>query len=254
MKNTTVALSITGLTKSFPLNGGAFQAVADFHLEVVSGQIVSIIGPSGCGKTTILMMIAGLWDPTSGKVEAKESDCPPMVVFQNYADCLYPHLTVEGNVALATLNHLLTVQDKQKRVEAALQLVGLLDAKALYPWQLSGGMQQRVLFARALAAKPPCLLLDEPFASVDAQTRYRLEDELRGMCSYLNAAILYVTHDVDSAVYVADRLLVLSKAPAKIIAELPVDFGESRTQSNTRSSKAFSTIRGHVFEILSKQE
>lgn len=254
MKNTTVAISITGLKKSFPLNGGEFQAVADFDLVVAGGQFVSITGPSGCGKTTILMMVAGLLEPTSGKVEAMESDCPPMVVFQNYADCLYPHLTLEVNVALAMLNHPLTLQEKQKRVEAAMQLVGLLDARKLYPWQLSGGMQQRVLFARALAAQPPCLLLDEPFASVDAQTRYRLEDELRGMCSCLNAAILYVTHDVDSAVYVADRLLVLSKSPAKIIAELAVDFGSTRTQGSTRSSKAFSTIRGQVFEILSKQE
>lgn len=174
-----------------------------------------------------------------------------MLLFQDYNACLLPYYSVSQNVEIALNAVHLSNDEVATRVRRSLDVVGLHDFADAYPWQLSGGMKQRILLARVIAAEPPCVCLDEPFASVDALTRYGLEDELRRLAKSENAAVLYVSHDVDSAVYLADRILVLSGRPAIVKAEIPCGLGERRNQSTTRASATFAEIRGKVFEQLS---
>jgi len=229
-------------------------AIEDVSLDVGRGEFVSIVGPSGCGKTTLLKTICGLLRPTSGSVtlDGKLVTAPPpemALVFQDYARSLFPWLTVAGNVAFP-LKRKLAPAMRARAVDAALAAVGLADFAARYPWQLSGGMQQRVAIARAVAFAPEILLLDEPFASVDALTRADLEDLTLKLRADLGITMLLVTHDIDEAVYLSDRVFVLSPPPSVVVREVAIGLPKPREQERTRSDARFLGLRNEIHHMI----
>jgi NitT/TauT family transport system ATP-binding protein len=247
-------LRVSGLQHRYGTDAGAAVAIEDVTFEIAAGELVCIVGPSGCGKSTLLRAIAGLHAPTRGDVvlhgdPVKGVPADLAVVFQDYSRSLFPWLTVEKNVAFP-LKSRVGRAERRARVDEALADVGLQGQGAKYPWQLSGGMQQRVSIARALAYRPALMLMDEPFASVDAQTRADLEDLVRRVRSEHGMTVLLVTHDIDESVYLSDRVLVLSKSPARVVRTLPVGLPEERDQITTRSSAQFVELRTEVARLL----
>jgi NitT/TauT family transport system ATP-binding protein len=231
------------------------RALDSLTFGVDSGELVCIVGPSGCGKSTLLRAVAGLLEPTRGEVRlhGKPVHGVPAdlaVVFQDYSRSLFPWLSARRNVEFPLRWRPQSRTERRVRATEALRDVGLPDVGGRYPWQLSGGMQQRVAIARALATRPAVLLMDEPFASVDAQTRFELEDLLRQVQREHGSTVLLVTHDIDESVYLADRVLVLSPSPASIVADLPVDLPAKRDQITTRESREFVALRGEVARLL----
>ncbi|MEV6900719.1 ABC transporter ATP-binding protein [Amycolatopsis sp. NPDC051372] len=248
-------LEVSDLSHRYGTGDKAHVAVNDLSFTVEAGQLACIVGPSGCGKSTLLRAIAGLLPPSSGTVSLHGDLVTGVpddlaVVFQDYSRSLFPWLTVGKNVEFPLRWTKLEKAERRKRAAAALSAVGLDGVGAKFPWQLSGGMQQRVSIARALASRPALLIMDEPFASVDAQTRFELEDLLRRVQREQGTTVLLVTHDIDESVYLGDRVLVLSKSPASIVADLPVDLPAERDQITTRESPEFVTLRGEVARLL----
>ncbi|MEO5876055.1 MAG: ABC transporter ATP-binding protein [Streptosporangiaceae bacterium] len=245
-------LEIEDLTHSYP---DGHLAVDGMRLRVEAGELVSIVGPSGCGKSTLLRCIAGLQRPTGGRVRlgGEVVDRVPgnlAVVFQDYSRSLFPWLSIRDNVALPLRRRGLPRAERRRLAEESLETVGLAGAGAKFPWQLSGGMQQRVAIARALAYKPALLLMDEPFGSVDAQTREDLEDLLLAVRDREKMTIVLITHDIDESVYVGDRVVVLSQSPARVRADLPVDLPARRDQITTRSDPRFVHLRTEVGRLV----
>ncbi|WP_326566568.1 ABC transporter ATP-binding protein [Amycolatopsis rhabdoformis] len=248
-------LEVSDLSHRYGAGDKAHVAVNDLSFTVEAGQLACIVGPSGCGKSTLLRAIAGLLPPTSGTVSLHGDLVTGVpddlaVVFQDYSRSLFPWLTVAKNVEFPLRWTKLDKASRRERATAALEAVGLTGIGAKFPWQLSGGMQQRVSIARALASRPALLIMDEPFASVDAQTRFELEDLLRRVQREQGTTVLLVTHDIDESVYLGDRVLVLSKSPASIVADLPVPLPAERDQITTRESAEFVTLRGEVARLL----
>ncbi len=248
-------LEVSGLNHRYGAGEKAHVAVNDLSFTVEAGQLASIVGPSGCGKSTLLRCIAGLVKPTSGRVSLHGDDVSGVpedlaVVFQDYSRSLFPWLSVAKNVEFPLRWRDLSRSERRTRAQEALASVGLSGVGSKFPWQLSGGMQQRVSIARALASRPALLLMDEPFASVDAQTRFELEDLTRRVQRENGSTVLVVTHDIDESVYLSDRVLVLSKSPATIVADLPVGLPAERNQITTRESAEFVTLRGEVARLL----
>lgn len=234
------ALEVRGLTKAY----GSHTALRDVSFAMREGELLSIVGPSGCGKTTLLKCVAGLVRPSAGQVRLLGTDVVGVpdglaIVFQDYSRSLFPWLRVGANVELPLRVLGLDRTERRSRVERSLAAVGLADKADRYPWQLSGGMQQRVAIARALAYRPRVLLMDEPFASVDAQTRAGLEDLTRTVHRLYGMTILFVTHDIDESVYLADRVIVLRRSPGGVLAEMPVDLPADRDQISTKSAPEF---------------
>ncbi|GAA3852723.1 ABC transporter ATP-binding protein [Saccharothrix violaceirubra] len=250
----TAMLEVAGLGHTYQAKDGAHTAIADLSFTVGTGELVCVVGPSGCGKSTLLRTISGLISPTSGDVTLHGDAVRGVpddlaVVFQDYSRSLFPWLSVQKNVEFP-LRHSLRRRARKARVAEALEWVGLTGAARKYPWQLSGGMQQRVAIARALAYRPALLLMDEPFASVDAQTRFELEDLLLRVRTEYDTTVLVVTHDIDESVYLGDRILVLSSSPAAVVADLRVDLPAQRDQITTRESESFVALRGEVARLL----
>jgi NitT/TauT family transport system ATP-binding protein len=248
-------LEVSGLNHRYGAGEKAHVAVNDLSFTVEAGRLASIVGPSGCGKSTLLRCIAGLIKPTSGRVSLHGDDVSGVpedlaVVFQDYSRSLFPWLSVAKNVEFPLRWRNLSRSERRARAQEALESVGLAGVGAKFPWQLSGGMQQRVSIARALASRPALLLMDEPFASVDAQTRFELEDLTRRVQRENGSTVLVVTHDIDESVYLSDRVLVLSKSPATIVADLKVGLPAERDQITTRESAEFVTLRGEVARLL----
>ncbi|WP_328448230.1 MULTISPECIES: ABC transporter ATP-binding protein [unclassified Amycolatopsis] len=248
-------LEVSGVSHRYGSGPKAHTAVNDLSFTVEAGQLASIVGPSGCGKSTLLRCVAGLTPPTEGRVSLHGDHVSGVpddlaVVFQDYSRSLFPWLSVQKNVEFPLRWRSISRSERRKRAAEALEQVGLSGVGGKYPWQLSGGMQQRVSIARALASRPSLLLMDEPFASVDAQTRFELEDLTRRVQREQGATILVVTHDIDESVYLSDRVLVLSKSPASIVADLRVDLPADRDQIATRESLEFVTLRGEVARLL----
>ncbi|WP_024875255.1 ABC transporter ATP-binding protein [Saccharomonospora piscinae] len=248
-------LEVSGLYHRYGGGDGAHLAVNDLTFTVETGQLSCIVGPSGCGKSTMLRCISGLIRPSGGAVvlHGDPVDGVPedlAVVFQDYSRSLFPWLTVRQNVEFPLRWRDISKAERRSRAEEALEWVNLPGVGNKYPWQLSGGMQQRVSIARALARRPALLLMDEPFASVDAQTRFELEDLLRTVQTQNGSTVLLVTHDIDESVYLGDRVLVLSKSPATIVADLPVDLPAAREQISTRESAEFVSMRAEVARLL----
>jgi NitT/TauT family transport system ATP-binding protein len=248
-------LDVRGVQKIYSGRGRTVEAVRDLTFSVGQGELVCIVGPSGAGKTTLLKCIAGLLAPTSGTVTldgTRVTSPPPSmaVVFQEYGRSLFPWMTIEGNVELPLKQKKLPKARRRELVHEALEAVGLADVASAYPWQLSGGMQQRVAIARAVAYQPQVLLMDEPFAAVDAQTRADLEDLIRSLWHKLGVTILFVTHDIDESVYLGQRVLVLSSSPTVVMEDLTIDLPDERNQLETRSSRRFAELRAHVYEQI----
>jgi NitT/TauT family transport system ATP-binding protein len=248
-------LAVSGLRKVYEGSGRRVEAVRDLTFTVDAGELVCLVGPSGCGKTTLLKCIGGLLTPTAGEVhleQRKVTGPPPGMafVFQEYGRSLFPWMRVGENVELPLKQKDLSKSRRRELVRDALESVGLADAVQAYPWQLSGGMQQRVAIARALAYEPRVLLMDEPFAAVDAQTRADLEDLVRGLWRERGITILFVTHDIDEAVYLGERVLVLSASPTVVQEQLKVDLPAERDQLHTRVDPRFAELRTHVYEQI----
>ena len=252
-----VTLSVRGLQKVYRSQSGDVEAVRDLTFDLHRGELVCLVGPSGCGKTTLLRCIAGLLGPTGGTValDGELVTGPPKgmaVVFQEYGRSLFAWMSVRANVELPLRNAGIAKAERTRLVDEALEAVGLVDAAGSYPWQLSGGMQQRVAIARAVAYQPEVLLMDEPFAAVDAQTRADLEDLIRSVWKRLGVTILFVTHDIDESVYLAERVMVLSNRPTVVQEDLTIDLPAERDQLTTRSMERFTELRSHVYEQIQK--
>ena len=248
-------LSVRGLQKVYQVEGGSIEAIRNLTFDIPAGQLVCVVGPSGAGKTTLLKCIAGLLSPTSGSIELKGETVtePPKamaIVFQEYGRSLFPWMSVRDNVELPLKNARVPKAERTKLVNDALDAVDLGHVPDSYPWQLSGGMQQRVAIARAVAYRPQILLMDEPFAAVDAQTRADLEDLIRDIWHKLGVTILFITHDIDESVYLAQRVLVLSNSPTVVQEDLAIDLPDVRDQITTRSSARFTELRTHVWEQI----
>ena len=245
-------LEVRGLHKLYQGRGRSVEALRDLTFSVEASELVCVVGPSGCGKTTLLRCIAGLLEPTAGEVlleGARVGGPPPgmAVVFQEYGRSLFPWMSVRANVELPLRAKRLQGQRRDELVSEALGAVGLGDVHSAYPWQLSGGMQQRVAIARAVAYEPHVLLMDEPFAAVDAQTGAELEVLVRSVWHRTEVTILFVTHDIDEAVYLGQRVLVLSSSPTVVQEDLTVDLPAERDQLTTRSDPRFTRLRTHVY-------
>lgn len=250
-------LSVRGLQKTYQSPRGDTEAIRDLTFEVRAGEMVCIVGPSGAGKTTLLRCISGLLEATAGdlRLEGETITEPPKgmaVVFQDYARSLFPWLTVRQNVELPLKEKKLARAERERLVGQALEAVGLADVPGAYPWQLSGGMQQRVAIARAVAYEPHILLMDEPFAAVDAQTRADLEDLVRALWHRLGVTVLFVTHDIDESIYLGQRVLVLSGRPTVILEDVRVNLPDERDQVTTRNEPEFARLRAHVYDLVQK--
>jgi NitT/TauT family transport system ATP-binding protein len=250
-------LAVSNLKKEYAQNGRiSTLALGDISFRMKKGEFLSIVGPSGCGKSTLLMCIAGLMAPSSGAVSLHGEivDKPPremVLVFQNYANSLFPWRTVLGNILFALENKEIPRDQKQRIAEELLSSVGLGgDFGRHYPWELSGGMQQRVAIARGLAYGSDIILMDEPFASVDAQTRADLEDFLLSVWEKYSKSILFVTHDIDEAVYLSDRVIVLSRRPSVVLDTVSVDLERPRNQLDTKADERFIALRNKIYRLI----
>ena len=256
---TTTILEVDRVGHTYGSGTNAYRAIDSLSFSINAGEFVSIVGPSGAGKTTLLRILAGLIRSTDGTVtlEGREvNGIPPglAMVFQDYSRSLLPWLSVEKNVMFPLKSSVGSREERKKIVAQSLAAVGLTGHAHKYPWQLSGGMQQRVAIARAIAYRPRLLLMDEPFASVDAQTRSDLEDLVLRIRAEFDMTILFVTHDIDESVYLADRVIVLSKPPATLVEDIAVVLPEPRDQITTKENENFVHLRGHVARLIRIQK
>jgi len=250
-----VCLAVRNLKKTYGVGPDANTVIDGLSFDVGVGELVCIVGPSGVGKTTLLKCLSGLMPSDGGTIEigGKPVHGPPRqmaLVFQEYTRSLMPWLTVEKNVRLPLRHLKIGRKEEVRRCTETLAAVGLGDAAHLYPWELSGGMQQRVAIARALAYQPEILVMDEPFASVDAQTRFDLEDLCLRLRQDFGITVLLVTHDIDEAVYLGDRVIVLGARPARVRQIIDVDLAEERNQITTRALPRFSELRTEVLGLI----
>jgi NitT/TauT family transport system ATP-binding protein len=248
-------LEIRALGKTYGTGPRATHAVGRVSFDVEEREFVCVVGPSGCGKTTLLKAIGGLLAPTRGEVllnGRRVTEPPPemALVFQEYGRSLMPWTSVRNNVLLPLRHKRLERDERRRLVEAAVEAVGLTRVLDHYPWQLSGGMQQRVAIARALAYQPAILLMDEPFASVDAQTRGDLEDLILRVRDEFGITIVFVTHDIDESVYLADRVVVLTHSPTEVKEIVSVPLPQPRDQIATKELPEFVELRAHVQRLI----
>jgi len=250
-------LTLRGVRKSFgPEGAGGTVALGDISLTVEDGEFLAVVGPSGCGKSTLLQIVAGLMAPTGGQVAvgSETVTAPPdsmVYLFQQYTKSLFPWRTVIDNVAFA-VEHWggMTRAKARARGRPYLDMVGLGEFADRYPWQLSGGMQQRVAIARALAAEPRILLMDEPFSSVDALTRLDLHNLILDLWTKRRFTAMLVTHDVDEAVFLADRVAVLSARPSVVARIVATELPRPRDSIRTRELPRFLELRHTLLAML----
>lgn len=251
-------LEIKKVGKTYGTGAKATRAIGDVSFSVEDREFVCVVGPSGCGKTTLLKCVGGLLGPSKGEVllRGKRVTSPPeamALVFQEYGRSLMPWSSVRNNVLLPLRHKKLGRRERKQLVEEALGAVGLTRFMDHYPWQLSGGMQQRVAIARALAYQPSILLMDEPFASVDAQTRGDLEDLILRVREEFAVTIVFVTHDIDESVYLSDRVVVLTHAPTEVKEIIAVDLPFPRDQIATKELPEFAHLRAHVYRLIKRE-
>jgi NitT/TauT family transport system ATP-binding protein len=257
-QNSGPVLEIRNLAKTYGTGAKATRAIADVSFLVADREFVCVVGPSGCGKTTLLKCVGGLLRPSRGEVliRGKRVTSPPeemALVFQEYGRSLMPWASVRNNVLLPLRHKRLGRRERKDLVEEALGAVGLTRFIDHYPWQLSGGMQQRVAIARALAYQPSILLMDEPFASVDAQTRGDLEDLVLRVREEFAVTVVFVTHDIDESVYLSDRVVVLTHAPTEVEEIIGVELPFPRDQIATKELPEFAHLRGHVYRLIKRE-
>ncbi|MEU9183112.1 ABC transporter ATP-binding protein [Streptomyces sp. NPDC048484] len=249
-------ISFRDVVKTFPLKGATFTALGGVSLDIADQEFVTVVGPSGCGKSTLMNMAAGLQEPDSGSVLV---DGTPVsgpgpdrgVIFQQYA--LFPWLTVRQNVEFGLKLASVPTVERRRRAEQAIDLVSLSEFADALPKTLSGGMKQRCAIARAYAVDPQVLLMDEPFGALDALTRVQLQDQLLETWSQEKRTVLFITHDVDEAVYLASRVVVMAARPGRIHRVIEVDLPYPRTEE-IRLSTEFRRIRNEVWTSVYHQE
>ena len=234
-------------------DGSPVVALQNIDLTIEQEEFVVLVGPSGCGKSTLLNMVGGLLAPTSGRimVEGLSEDRDPSVgiVFQEVG--LFPWRTVEGNVGFGLEESGLSVSEQQQRIRQNIELVGLVGFEKSYPHQLSGGMRQRAGIARTLATQPDLLLMDEPFSALDAQTRTLMQEELLRIWETKRLSTLYVTHNIQEAVYLADRIVVLSRRPGRVTCILPIDLPR-RNRDGAEHVAAFNAYCENIWRLIRK--
>jgi len=243
------AVRVDRVSKQYDGDAGAVQALADVSFTADPGEFVCIVGPSGCGKTTLFRILAGLEPATEGTVRLDDAPVteptPEMgIVFQEYH--LFPWRTVADNVGFGLEKTGVSGGERRERVRQLIDLVGLDGFADSYPKSLSGGMKQRVALARALAIDPRLLLMDEPFGAVDAQTRERLQDELLDIWAATDKTVLFVTHDVDEAVTLADRIVVMESNPGAIAETVTVDLDRPRSRGDPAFGDYCERVRGLI--------
>lgn len=234
-----------------------FQALQDFNFSIKEGEFIAIVGPSGCGKSTLLDILSGLVKADSGaiQIDGKLVKGPALdrgFVMQGYA--LFPWRTIRKNVEFGLELQKVPKKERNKISDQFIELVGLKGFEERYPHELSGGMRQRVAIARSLAYNPQVLLMDEPFAAVDSQTRETLQDELMRIWAKTNKTIIFVTHSIEEAVLLADRVIVMTKNPGTIKEVVEIDLPRPRTNSDMRSSTDYNWITNRVWELLHNDE
>jgi NitT/TauT family transport system ATP-binding protein len=247
-------LDVRGIRKYLGEGPSRQEILGDLSFGARPGEFLSVVGPSGCGKTTLLMCLAGLYGVDAGAVrfEDRTVDAPPpglSVVFQDYSRSLLPWKNNLDNVVFGMKRLAAGAEEKRRRAMELLAAVGLGGYEKHFPWQVSGGMQ-RVAIARGLAAQSRLLLLDEPLAAVDAQTRAEMQDLLLELAQRFQQTCVLVTHDVEEAVYVADRVIVLSRRPTRVLADLPVACPKPRDQLTTREHPEFLRLRHEVITMI----
>ncbi|HEX5857837.1 MAG TPA: ABC transporter ATP-binding protein [Microbacterium sp.] len=250
------AVEAAGVDKTFQTRSGEVRALVDIDLSVAAGEFVSLIGPSGCGKSTLMRLIADLDAPTSGTIrvfgktaERARKDQDYGIAFQQAG--LLPWRTVSANVALPLELHGTDAAGRRARVAELLDMVGLSDFADRYPDQLSGGMQQRVAIARALAERPSLLLMDEPFGALDEMTRERMQTELVRICAETGAAVVFVTHSIPEAVFLSDRVVVMSPRPGRIQETVPMRLARTGARTDDlREDTSFFEMVTAVREAL----
>jgi NitT/TauT family transport system ATP-binding protein len=254
---TASAIQIEGVSMVYATRGERLLALQDIFLDVAEGEFVSLIGPSGCGKSTLLRLIADLLQPSAGRIdvhgkpanEARRSREYGMV-FQS--PVLYDWRTVERNVQLPLELMKVPKRERVERTRELLDLVGLQEFAERYPWQLSGGMQQRVSIARALSFRPSILLMDEPFGALDEMTRERLNMELLGIWSRTGTTVAFVTHSIPEAVFLSDRVVVMTPRPGRIERIIPVDLPRPRgaeIREDERFFRLIAEVRSRLYEV-----
>ena len=248
------AIAASGVTHAFRTERGEIVALRDVALRVAAGEFCALIGPSGCGKTTLLHILAGLLRPGAGAVSlppAPPGHLPAAVVFQGIST--FPWMTVRANVEYGLRMLGVPRRERRERAEAELRRVGLSAFRDAYPRQLSEGMRQRVSIARAFATDPAVLLMDEPFASLDEQTRLALQDQLLALWQERRATVLFVTHSLDEAARLADRVLVMSARPGHIKADIPVPLPRPRGYREVRRDPAYGAFTARLWDELESE-
>lgn len=251
-------LEVNELCKEFPDKKRAkpHLVLSGINLKVKAGEFISLIGPSGCGKTTLLRIVHGLETPTSGGVlcdgrPVSRPDHGRAFVFQHFN--LFPWRTVRQNIAYGLEVRGDSRQGRESHVQSMIELVGLRGFENFYPHEISGGMQQRVGIARALALKPEVLLMDEPFGALDAITREKLQRDIVEILSAQPKTTLFVTHNMDEAIYFSDRILVFGIKPGRIVEDIAVPLARPRQADLVRASREFAEIREHLWSLLSRE-
>ncbi|MEV4216725.1 ABC transporter ATP-binding protein [Nonomuraea sp. NPDC049725] len=251
----TTKISFRGVSKTFALKDTDFLALDRVDLDIADQEFVTVVGPSGCGKSTLMSMAAGLVEPGDGEILL---DGAPVagpgpdrgVIFQQYA--LFPWLTVRKNVEFGLDLAPIPAEERRERAQRAIDLVGLTDFADALPKTLSGGMKQRCAIARAYAVNPKVLLMDEPFGALDALTRVQLQDQLLDTWSQERRTVMFITHDVDEAVYLANRVVVMAARPGRVYRVIDVDLPYPRTEE-MRLSPEFARIRNEVWHSVYHQ-
>ncbi|MFF3322561.1 ABC transporter ATP-binding protein [Streptomyces sp. NPDC002889] len=250
----TAKISFRGVGKSFPVKGGQDVTALDgIDLDIAAGEFTVIVGPSGCGKSTLLDLLGGLSRPTSGEIllDGEPVTGPGLdrgIVFQQYA--LLPWRTAQGNVEFGLEATGVPRRERAGRAREYLALVGLTGFEERHPHELSGGMRQRVAIARSLAYDPDVLLMDEPFAALDAQTRESLQDELLRIWQRTGKTIVFITHGIDEAVRLGQRVAVLTSRPGRVKEVVPIGIGASASDEDPRSSPEFARHRHQIWSLL----
>jgi NitT/TauT family transport system ATP-binding protein len=254
-----VAAGVRGVSLAYG-EGAARRTILDsIDFDVRPGEFLCLVGPSGCGKTTLLRLLAGLARPDAGEilVDGVLVTAPSLdraIVFQDYSRALLPWRTVEGNVMLGLEATGVRGVQARARVIELLELMSLAHVARHFPAQLSGGMQQRVQIARCLAQSPRLLLMDEPFGALDAMTRQTLQDEVARIARAEGRTVIFITHDLEEAIYLGDRVIVLAADPGRIVEVVEVDIARPRTQLETREDARFLAHRHRLFGLLAGQQ
>jgi NitT/TauT family transport system ATP-binding protein len=246
-----VQIRAAGVGRSFETDHGTVNAIHDVDLTVVPGEFCVIVGPSGCGKTTFLRILAGLERATAGTLSIADQQGRPTtnaMVFQGRS--VFPWLNVRDNVAYGLKLNGMKKGPRHEIADRMLALVGLTKFARAYPFQLSEGMRQRVAIARALAVDPDLLLMDEPFGALDEQTRFLLQEELLAIWEETRKTVVFVTHSIDEALTLADRIVVFSAHPGTVKAVIPVPFPRPRELTAVRSDPAFASLFSQIWDLL----